>query len=63
MTRTKRLKDGYFDQQGIPGTTTANAACRQQLTRPADNSQRGLHAAPYYAYADVQIKVPELSQT
>ena len=42
MTRTKRLKDRYFDQQGIPGNTTANAACGQQITLPADNSQRGL---------------------
>ena len=52
MTRTKRLKDRYFDQQGMAGNTTANGACGQQSTRPADNSQRGLHAAPHYAYAE-----------
>ena len=45
MTRTKRLKDRYFYQQGIPGNTTANAACGQQLTRPARNTTLRLRGA------------------
>ena len=44
LTRTKRLKDRYIYQQGIPGNTTATAACGQQLTL--------LHATLHYAYAE-----------
>ena len=32
------FKDCYFYQQAIPGNTTANAACGQQLTWPACNT-------------------------
>ena len=45
MTRTKRLKDRCFYQQGIPGNTTAKAACEQQLTRPARNTTLRLRGA------------------
>ena len=57
MTRTKRLKDRYFDQQGIQQEkyygqrcvrTTVNAACTLRYTTLTRS---------------VQIKVPELSRT